>query len=100
MKNIFLGLSLILSGLLFTSTPVNGSPQTIEISTSDDYCARWRSWNYNACEHEVRVDNNCYNRVSFRITASDGRYSDYYVNAGAWMTVPISYCGQWYFRWL
>ncbi len=86
---------LLLSLLLSAATPAEHFP-----TNSDLGCATWNSRSFNGCEHEVRVDNGCYNRVHFRITVADGRYWDYYVNPGAWMTVPVGYCGRWYFRWL
>lgn len=87
--------------LVFISLMISASSPLPQIEEDlSSYCATWRSRSFNACEHEVRVDNGCYNRVHFRITVADGRYWDYYVNPGAWMTVPVAYCGQWYFKWL
>jgi hypothetical protein len=68
------------------------------LETNDKYCATY-SWSYSGCNKVVRVDNFCSGTVYFNIRLDNGYCMDYYVNPGAWMTVPINWCGAVYFNW-
>ncbi len=94
-------LSLVCIVCLWPTKSISETNDLEDISLSkENYCAVWRSNSTSACRHSVRVDNNCNSRVWFRITLSNGTFTDYYVNPGAWYIAPINYCGQYHFMWL